>query len=196
MSRVGFRIRPMTLDDLPAVRPLEAAAFPSGWPATAFDHELRHNGAARYLLLELASGADGWVAGGFAGLWLQFDAAHIVTVAVDPPLRRQGYGRLLVHALVSLAAANGMENATLEVRRSNEAARALYRLYGFHEVGERKRYYADNGEDAVIMTTEAIASSVYLSRLARLEADLIARFGAACVAACMRDVPGATPAAI
>ncbi|MGH2632849.1 MAG: ribosomal protein S18-alanine N-acetyltransferase, partial [Tepidiformaceae bacterium] len=68
--------------------------------------------------------------------------------------------------------ANEMTVATLECRVSNAAARALYGDYGFYEVGLRKRYYADNGEDAVIMTTEALSSEAYSSRLARLEEKL------------------------
>ncbi|WBL35221.1 hypothetical protein O0235_10520 [Tepidiforma flava] len=67
-----------------------------------------------------------------------------------------------------------MESVTLEVRVSNEAARALYRRYGFYEVGIRKRYYADNHEDAIIMTTERLDSPPYRERLERLRADLAA----------------------
>ncbi len=162
----------MTLDDLPAVQGIEKVAFDSSWPATAFEHELRHNGAARYLIAE-----QGGRALGYGGLWLQFDEAHVVTVAVLPEARRQGVGRLLVHALVGLAESMGMGDATLEVRESNSAARALYRTYGFYEVGRRVRYYEDNGEDALIMTTEALRSAAYRQRFARLEQELERRFG-------------------
>ena len=109
---------------------------------------------------------------GFAGLWLMFDEAHVVTVAVAEADRRHGYGRILVHHLVQLAAELGMTNATLECRLSNTAARALYRDYGFYEVGERKAYYSDNHEDAVIMTTEAFATPAYQQRLKALAAKL------------------------
>ena len=158
----------MQIDDVGAVAALEAAAFTHGWSPTAFERELRTNGAARYLVLEDGSGSIV----GFGGLWLMLDEAHIVTVAVPEELRRNGYGRILVHGLVRLALALGMINATLECRVSNEPARALYRDYGFYEVGGRKAYYADNNEDAVIMTTEAFVAEEYQSRLARLEAKL------------------------
>jgi ribosomal-protein-alanine N-acetyltransferase len=102
--------------------------------------------------------------------------AHIVTVAVLPEEQRRGLGRAVVHALVELAADSGMEDATLEVRVSNTAARALYREYGFYEVGTRKRYYSDNGEDAVIMTTEGLASEPYQRRLEKLATVLEERF--------------------
>lgn len=162
----------MTSADAPRVIELEEAAFCPAWPRTAFEKELSGNGMARYLLLEDASGE----LLGFAGLWLMVDEAHVVTVGVWPHLRRQGYGRLLVHALVLLARDCGMTSATLEVRQSNAAARALYAAYGFYEVGERKRYYADNGEDAVIMTTEGFDTPAYQRRLQRLEAELVERF--------------------
>ena len=147
---------------------VERASYNHGWPPTAFERELRQNQMARYIVL---AERDGRVAG-FGGLWLMVDEAHIVTVAVLPADRGRGFGRLLVHGLVGLAMDSGMALATLEVRVSNEAARKLYGLYGFYEVGLRKRYYSDNQEDAVIMTTEALAGAPYQARLAGLRDDL------------------------
>lgn len=162
----------MLPQDIPAVMEIERRAFAPGWAATTFEHELARNGMARYLVLESSRGK----LAGFGGLWLMVGEAHIVTVAVLPELRRRGYGRLLVHALVELARDSGMTSATLEVRESNLAARSLYAEYGFYEVGLRKRYYADNGEDAVIMTTEDFETPAYKRRLARLAATLAERF--------------------
>jgi ribosomal-protein-alanine N-acetyltransferase len=170
------RVRRMDVADLPAVRRVEAGAFDESWPATAFEHELERNPAARYIVVV----RDGLIVA-FGGLWLQFDQGHIVTVAVDATMRRSGLGRVVTHALVEIARAMGMTDATLEVRESNAAARALYREYGFYEVGRRVRYYADNGEDAVIMTTEPLTSPAYLERLARLESKLASRFGSGVV---------------
>ena len=113
---------------------------------------------------------------GFAGLWLQFDQAHVVTVAVEPAMQRNGIGSLLVLSLFNVAEEAGMEDATLEVRTSNVAARSLYRGFGFFEVGVRKKYYLDNGEDAVIMTTEAITSEAFKRRVTKLRAEISARF--------------------
>ena len=161
-------LRAMTIDDVDRVAILEGAAFDHGWSPTAFRRELTTNGAARYLVLEDTE--NGIVA--FGGLWLMFDEAHVVTVAVEIGLRRKGYGRIVVDGLVRLAQALGMANATLECRVSNEAARALYRDYGFYEVGARKAYYADNNEDAVIMTTEPFSNEAYQDRLSRLKAKL------------------------
>ncbi|MCZ2110933.1 MAG: hypothetical protein LC118_15425, partial [Dehalococcoidia bacterium] len=90
--------------------------------------------------------------------------------------------------LILLARSEAMQAATLEVRESNEAARALYRRYGFYEVGVRKRYYADNGEDAIIMTTEEFDSPAFVRRLAGLETEIERRFPGALAA--LRDQAG------
>lgn len=157
--------------DVAEVMAVERAAYSAGWPTTAFERELTQNPMARYVVLRTAGHI-----GGFAGLWLMVDEAHVVTVAVLPEARRRQFGAALVHALVNLAIEHGMAMATLEVRESNEAARALYRRYGFYEVGLRKRYYADNHEDAVIMTTEDIQGEPYRRRLARLAEQLGERY--------------------
>ena len=154
MNDTAISVRPMTLDDIPQVIALEARAMSEGWHPGAYEHELQHNGAARYIVEE----REGAIVG-FAGLWLQFDQAHVVTVAVDPVHQRLGLGSVLVRELLRIAEDEGMEDATLEVRDSNAAARALYRKFGFYEVGVRKKYYLDNHEDAVIMTTKAFAST-------------------------------------
>jgi ribosomal-protein-alanine N-acetyltransferase len=154
--------------DLPAVLEVEARAYGTGFAPGAFAHELERNTVARYVVLETGEG----VVVGFAGLWLQFDEAHVVTCAVDPALQRSGYGSLLVYALIAIAEANGLADATLEVRVSNTAARSLYARFGFWEVGERRRYYADNGEDAVIMTTDSFDSTAFQAILERRAAEL------------------------
>ena len=165
-------LREMRGEDIATVMAVERAAYTDGWPATAFERELTTNGMARYIVLE--EGTAGIV--GFGGLWLMVDEAHVVTVAVLPEERRRGLGRALVHGLVELAIEHGMVSATLEVRASNVAARGLYREYGFYEVGERKRYYSDNGEDAIIMTTEELTGAAYQRRLLRLGEELRRRF--------------------
>jgi len=168
------RLRAMRGEDVPAVMDVERASFAAGWPQTAFARELSGNAMARYIVLEAPHRAPEERGGliGFGGIWLMLDEAHVVTVAIAPELRGHGFGRMIVHGLVALARANEMTVATLECRVSNTAARALYGDYGFYEVGMRKRYYSDNGEDAVIMTTEALSSEPYLQRLARLEEKL------------------------
>ncbi len=162
-------IRPMELADIPAVTAIEGEAFSPGWPRTAYQRELTQNAVARYLVLTLPGQRRGGLRGalhrrrevvtGFGGLWLMGDQAHIVTIAVAPAQRGKGNGRALLLALLELGEREGMASATLEGRVSNQAARRLYRQHGFVEVGERPRYYSDNHESAVIMTTEDFDSS-------------------------------------
>jgi len=98
---------------------------------------------------------------GFVGIWLMPDEAHIVTIAVRESHRGRGIGELLLIAAIELATLDDRDIVTLEVRASNQAAQALYEKYGFKRVGVRQRYYSDNHEDAVIMTTEPIHSDSY-----------------------------------
>lgn len=145
-------VRPMTLQDVPAVAELDQRSFSLPWSARAFAHEVADNDHARCWVAEIA-GADGApVLAGMAVVWLIVDEAHIATIAVAPELRNLGIGHALMRVLLKDAMENGMVCATLEVRRSNLAAQALYRHFGFEEVGIRLRYYKDNSEDALILT--------------------------------------------
>lgn len=162
-------LSPLQPGDIPEVEEIEVASFEFGWSPTAFQREFESNRLTRYLVVREPGKAE---IAGFAGLWLVVDEAHVVTVAVRPELRRAGYGRLLVHGLLEIARAEGMASATLECRESNEAARNLYRDYGFYEVGRRVRYYSDNNEDAIIMTTEELEGAAYQLRLERLASKL------------------------
>jgi ribosomal-protein-alanine N-acetyltransferase len=143
----------MRLEDIPAVHEIERLSFRTPWPAYAFEQELRGNRLARYLV---ARAGDRVVA--FAGLWLMVDEAHITTFSVHPEWRRQGIGRQLLLSLFDLSVSLGAVRMTLEVRAGNLGAQALYRGFGFAVAGERKRYYTDDGEDALIMTTAELSS--------------------------------------
>lgn len=83
--------------------------------------------------------------------WTILDEAHIILMVVHPHYRRRGFGYGMLLKLLNLARDRGMKYATLEVRASNEAAIALYTKLGFTSVGKRPRYYANNGEDALVM---------------------------------------------
>ncbi len=142
-------IRRMTMADVDAVSEIEAATFPTPWSRDAFVQEMTRNVAARYLVAE----TDGRVIG-YAGAWLILDESHITNIAVAEPQRGKGVGRKLTAALLQYLSNLGAAYATLEVRVSNERARNLYASLGFVSVGKRKRYYEDNGEDALLMVCE------------------------------------------
>jgi ribosomal-protein-alanine N-acetyltransferase len=148
---VRLVVAEMTADDIPAVHAIESASFPTPWPPYAFRQELETNRLARYIVIRAG---DRVIA--YAGIWLMVDEAHVTTFAVLPAYRRRGIGGLLLVELMELSADLGAAVCTLEVRLSNSAARRLYQDFGFKPVGVRPRYYTDNGEDALIMTTDRL----------------------------------------
>jgi ribosomal-protein-alanine N-acetyltransferase len=141
-------IEPMRLEDVPAVHEIERLSFTTPWPAYAFEQELKGNRLARYVVARAGEAIVG-----FAGLWLMVDEAHITTFSVHPDWRRQGIGRQLMLNIAELAVGIAARRMTLEVRVSNEAAQDLYRSFGFEVTGRRPRYYTDDHEDALVMTT-------------------------------------------
>ena len=160
----------MTIADLPMVHAIERASFSVPWPDDAYRNELLTNRLATYVVAR----ADEEIVG-FGGLWVMVDEAHITTFAVDPRWRRRGVGESMLLALLDRAVDRQAREATLEVRLSNMPARRLYEKYGFRPVGIRPRYYSDNGEDALIMTTDALASPEMRERIAILRDALEAR---------------------
>ena len=142
-------IRPMELSDIDGVMLVEHEAFVVPWSRQAFEEELTQNRIARYLVAEM----DGKIAG-YAGVWFVIGEAHVTNVAVHGSARRQGIGRLLMNHLIDLAADNGIEAMTLEVRVTNLPARELYREMGFVEKGIRPNYYSETKEDALILWRE------------------------------------------
>jgi ribosomal-protein-alanine N-acetyltransferase len=156
-------VTPMTVDDIGDVHDIERSSFPVPWPPYAFRQELETNRLARYLVARVGDEAVA-----YAGIWLMVDEAHVTTFAVLPAWRRHGVGARLLLALMALARDVGASVATLEVRLSNVAARNLYQRFGFRPVGVRPRYYSDNGEDALIMTTEQLDAPSMLARMREL----------------------------
>ncbi len=112
---------------------------------------------------------------GYAGLWLMVNEAHITTIAVAPDYQGRGVGELMLLALIDRSIALDALAVTLEVRVTNHVAQSLYRKYTFHETGVRKRYYSDNGEDALIMTTEDVNTAHFQEVLARNRRALLER---------------------
>ena len=94
-----------------------------------------------------------------AGFWLMVDEAHITTIAIRNAYRRRGIGERLLIQIIEMTEQFKAKVVTLEVRISNKQAQVLYEKYGFQKVGIRRAYYTDNGEDAVIMTTDSLTSS-------------------------------------
>jgi [ribosomal protein S18]-alanine N-acetyltransferase len=147
MSSTGttesFKIRALSFSDLAQVVAIERRAFTSPWSVSMFVLELSKPSGICLAAVE-ASKIIGYV------MCARYDEAfHIMDLAVDPDRRRGGVASALLSAVIERAGDDA--NYTLEVRVSNLKAIALYERYGFQGVGTRPRYYADNGEDAVIM---------------------------------------------
>jgi [ribosomal protein S18]-alanine N-acetyltransferase len=116
---------------------------------------------------------------GYAGIWVMTDEAHVTTIASHPEMRGRGIGELLLVALIHRSEEIGARWMTLEVRASNAVAQSLYRKYTFKEMGVRRRYYSDNGEDALVMWTDALDSDSFAVALERNERKLAERIGSA-----------------
>jgi ribosomal-protein-alanine N-acetyltransferase len=114
---------------------------------------------------------------GFAGFWTMADEVHITTIATREALRRQGIGELLLQSIIDMANKRAARIVTLEVRVTNTAAQQLYTKYGFNRVGLRRGYYTDNREDAVIMSTDHIASTSFQSQLQELKKAYAEKWG-------------------
>jgi ribosomal-protein-alanine N-acetyltransferase len=139
-----WTIRDMTESDLVSVLGIEQVSFASPWSRNAFAAELRRPGG---LCLVAERGFEPI---GYAVAWRVADEIHIANLAVHPDRQRRGVAESLMNVL--LARCSGAVWAGLEVRESNTRARRLYRKLGFREDGIRKGYYAEEGEDAVLMS--------------------------------------------
>ena len=146
--------------DAEAIFEIENLCFPDPWSLESIRYEMEENPAAFYVVAQLdeeESGEDekpGTVVG-YAGLWWIENEGHITNVAVRPGYRNRRIGSLIIEALLEFTSAEGIDEYTLEVRRSNDAARALYEKYGFRVEGVRKGYYAHGKEDALILWKRA-----------------------------------------
>jgi len=155
--RPRVTIRPATRADVDTLLAIEQACFTAPWSRKMFEAELDGNPFSR---LMIAAFADGHHAGGqpagFICYWVVFEELRFLNLAVVPWAQRRGMAaELLRHALAAGKAA-GAVRACLEVRASNEAARALYARHGFRQTAIRPRYYVNPVEDAVIMSLDPL----------------------------------------
>ena len=140
----AVEIRRLVYADLPQVIAIERRAFPTPWSLAMFVLELsKPSGVC------LAAWREDRLAG--YCICSRYDTVwHVMNVAVDPLERRAGIATTLLDDLIDRLG-DPEAQLTLEVRRSNAGAIALYERFGFLAAGTRRRYYADNGEDALIM---------------------------------------------
>jgi len=146
-ERGNLRLRRLTYGDLPAVISIERQSFSTPWSLAMFVLELsKPSGIC--LAAEDDTGLVGYlVCSRYDEVW------HLMNVAIHPDKRRAGIATDLIERLFEEAGPGA--RYTLEVRVSNDAAIAMYQRFGFKSAGRRRRYYHDNGEDALIMWFEA-----------------------------------------
>ena len=162
----GVRLEPMRRRHVSAVARIEARTSANPWSAELFRGELALPESQRAYLVARAGGR----VVGYGGLMFVVDEAHVTTLSVHPDHEGEGIGTRLLVALVREALDRGTQALTLEVRASNERAKALYRRFGFAPAGVRKNYYAEVGEDALIMWAHDITAPEYGERLAAIDA--------------------------
>jgi len=143
-------ITPMANSDIDEVVRIEQQSFPNPWTWSMFDNELLNPVSSAYTV-KVPQGGGSLIAG-YIIFWVVYGEAHILNIAVHPDFRRMGFAKELLDAAIEDMKRLLVYEVFLEVRRSNEAARSLYRLYGFKESFERKKYYGD--EDAIVMALE------------------------------------------
>lgn len=141
-------IRNMTADDVSGVVLVENNSFKIPWSEKSFKDELE-NSLAVYFVVESENKIIG-----YCGMWDVSGEGDITNIAVLPEFRGKGVGRLLLSKMFSEAKKRDLSRITLEVRESNTVAINLYTSFGFEDIGMRKNYYADNGENAIIMSAE------------------------------------------
>jgi ribosomal-protein-alanine N-acetyltransferase len=169
-------VAPLRLEDLDELMPLEQASFALPWPRSVYRYELTQNPNGYYLAVHPATHLAGLpTLLAYGGFWRLDEEAHICTLATHPAFRRHGLGEWLLLHLLELGQSVGAERATLEVRASNLAAQRLYRRTGFEQTGIRRRYYSDNNEDALIMTTPPLKTAAMQRLLAQRRAIVFAR---------------------
>jgi [ribosomal protein S18]-alanine N-acetyltransferase len=146
--------------DLEPVLDIEYLSFTSPWPRDIFLGELRGSDIAQLFVARILEGYHEGRVAAYSCTWIVADEMHITSFAVHPQFRRQHVGQQLLAGVLARALESGCRQAVLEVRASNHSAQRLYSRLGFAPVAVRKRYYADNDEDAIIMFLDDISAQV------------------------------------
>ena len=143
MHMPSVTIRSLGYSDLPQVIAIERRAFPTPWSLAMFVLELSKPSGVCLAAIEEGRIVGYLICSRYAEVW------HLMNIAVDPPARRRGIATALLEQMIDRAGEEA--SYTLEVRPSNTQAISLYERFGFRSAGTRRRYYQDNGEDALIM---------------------------------------------
>jgi ribosomal-protein-alanine N-acetyltransferase len=161
-------IAPMRRRHLRSVLRIESTVYPRPWSLGLFNSELSMRGSRCYRVAKVGPAVVG-----YAGLMHAAGEAHVTTLAVDPTWHRCQIGTRLLLALAHAAREWGCTGLTLEVRMGNAPAQDLYRRFGFAPAGVRKGYYAETGEDALVMWAHDVDGPAYAERLVEIEEGIV-----------------------
>ncbi|HIK13160.1 MAG TPA: ribosomal protein S18-alanine N-acetyltransferase [Oscillatoriaceae cyanobacterium M33_DOE_052] len=171
-----LEIKPLTTDLLPAAVELDRLCLGGMWTLNGYERE--HTSPNSDLLAISVPNPNGPHLVGIGCLWAILEEAHITLIAVHPQYQGQGFGQALLYHLLHRARLRQLEWATLEVRTTNQPAISLYQKFGFQEVGRRRRYYADTGEDALILWRSGLHQPEFPLTLAAWEQEISSRLQA------------------
>jgi ribosomal-protein-alanine N-acetyltransferase len=157
-------IGPMKRKHVADVLMIEREVYPRPWSASLFFSEISQKKTRHYVVAMM----DKELAG-YGGLMVHQDEGHITTIAVDPRYQHRGIGARIMLDLIAEARARGARSVALEVRVANWPAQRLYAWFGFRPVGVRKNYYAETGEDALVMWIEDCQDDDIARRLDRIK---------------------------
>ena len=160
-------VTPMRRRHLRGVLRIENEVYPRPWSLGLYMSELALRSQRFYVVAR--SGGD---VVGYGGLMFSGGDAHVTTLAVAPGWHRRKVGTRLLAVLARHAIERGSTNLTLEVRVTNDSAKALYSRFGFAPAGIRRNYYAEVNEDALVMWATGIDAPSYAERIDRIEAGL------------------------
>lgn len=158
-----IEIAPMRRRHLRQVMKIEGEVYPRPWSTTLFLQEIARRSDRVYLVAR-----QGQRVLGYGGLMTSGLEGHITTIAVDPEFQRRGIGQKLMIGLMESAIAKGGRTVSLEVRKSNDGAQAMYAKFGFQPVGIRRGYYVETGEDAIVMWVDNVDTPRYQTKLISL----------------------------
>jgi ribosomal-protein-alanine N-acetyltransferase len=145
MNSADLTIRDMTAADIPPLLEIERVSFPVPWSAGMFMIQLSLSEDTENLVILNGDRIIGYVSS-----WYGYEEVHILSIAVASDQRGSAAAAMLLAAAEEMGMKNGSRKVVLEVRASNSRAIRFYEKHGFIQVGKRKGYYSDSGEDALI----------------------------------------------
>lgn len=162
-----IELTPMRKKHVHDVLMIERQVYPRPWSAALFFNEIAQRKTRYYIVAT----HDKQIVG-YGGLMVHADEGHVTTIAVEPAFQHNAIGTRVLLDLVTEARARRARSLTLEVRVANWPAQRLYAWFGFRPVGVRKNYYAETGEDALVMWVEDVQSDDVAQRLTRIRRAL------------------------